>query len=561
MSDSFNPDFPEEPASGLDGHSSGGSAIDLPDEGATQAIPTVSVEPPVESVLTASVQGNLLEFQLTSPQRATTDILAAGDLHAFLLKDPEVGAALDQFAQATVELWEDAVALRAPALSTGPHEGTAAQLDRLRLKWPESHVLLTPKTSLQPHVDAQFNELLKRLVAALPLPESERKLTVVAGQIHSLVRFKQSDPGAAGSKTSISSYAGLLSALHEEPALVAVLRSMYVGVRTPARNLPTASGLGAQALTLVDLFCDRFHPEHALHRALVTGLQDGMIRLAGTVLSPPVMSAFLALLAEDLPTQEADDHKNRVLVYTDWLDHIVPLEARLRQEGFQAFITDSLEACPQINRRKQPNIIILRLRAQPSIVIKAIHYLLSNGVTLTETPTFLLVDGQHIDRLTSLLALGIEDILDLLGRLDQVILKLKKVRSRLVGSSRAQLAQAGAGAGTSGNLSDMNLIDLLQALGPSQRTARVTLHAPEPSTDVLSLYLNKGCISFAELGALKGDAAVHQAMTWHQGNWLVEHVTDAELPASNTSLSNEAILIEGCRLLDERARGAESAPA
>ncbi len=560
MSDSFDLELPEEPASSLDGHSSGGAPIDLPDEGATQSIPTVTEDPAIESVLTASLQRNQLEFQLSSRQPFTTDIFAHPDVHAFLIKDADIATALDRFASQTSELWEDDISLRTPEASANGHEALAAQLERARRLWPDTRALITPKKNILPHADAQFLELLKRLVAALPLSEAERKLTLEAGQLHALLRFRQSDLIAAGAKTSTSSYTRLLSALHEEPSLASVLRSMYVNAKSSAHSQPTAAGLGAQALTLVDLFCDRFHPEHALHRALVTGVEAGLAQLSGTLVQKPTVDAFLALLEEDLPAQEADDHKNRVLVYTDWLDHIFPLEARLRQEGFQAFITDSLEACPQISRRKHPNIIILRLRAQPSIVIKAIHYLLSHGVTLTETPTFLLVDSQHVDRLTSLLALGIEDILDLQGRLDSVILKVKKVRTRLVGSSRAQLAPT-AGAGTAGNLSDMNLIDLLQALGPSQRTAKVTLHSPEPSTDPLSLYLNKGCVTFAELGALKGDAAIHRAMSWHQGNWLVEQVTEAEIPSPNTSLSNEAILIEGCRLLDESARGAESASA
>lgn len=545
-------DFALPEPEALDGHSSGGAPIDLPDDLAPVSEPAVEpgVELSVESVLTASVQKTQLELQLTSPQSWTTDVLAHADHHALIVKDPDVAAALDRYVEATAELWEDDQSLRSTTAPAGASEGFAFQLERLKQKWPDARALVTPKKNVPAQVDVQFNELLKRLVGAMSLSDADRKLALDAGQIHALLRFRQSDPGAPASRMSIQSYGRLLSALHEDPALTALLRSMYVKGRTPA----------AGALTLVDLFCDRFHPEHALSRPLLSGLGVALAHLA-SVVERSVIETFLAQLGEDLPAAEADDQKNRVLVYTDWLDHIFPLEARLRQEGFQTFITDSLEACPQINRRKHPSIIILRLRAQPSIVIKAIHYLLSQGVTLTETPTFMLVDDQHIDRLTGLLALGIEDILSLQGRLDPVILKVKKVRSRLLSSARSYLTQATAGTETSGKLSDMNLIDLLQALGPSKRTAKVTLRPAEGTADPLSLFLNKGCVTFAELGNVKGDAAIHSAMAWHQGNWLVEQVNEAELPAPNTTLSNEAILIEGCRLLDENARSAESASA
>jgi hypothetical protein len=555
MSESLDLELPDDPdAPALEPERSASIDLSGPESvpPPASALPAV---PAVPAVLTATLQRGQLEIQFSSPEALATDFLAHSEYHAFLVKDPQVGPLLDEFEKSTAELWEDDVSLRSSmSVSDLGSDPFTSVLTRMTTKWPESRVLLTPKRSLPSGVDAHFNQLVKRLLTALPLSEAERKLAADAGLIHSVVRFRQNDAGGSVSRAALSSYARLLPALHEEPGLLNVLKAMY----TRSAPAPAAHPLAAQVLTLVDLFCDRFHPEHALHRNLVNGVAAALGNLTGKLLNQQVLDAFTALLEEDLPALEADDHKNRVLVYTDWLDHIFPLEARLRQENFQAFVTDSLEACPQINRRKHPNIVILRLKAQPSVVIKAIHYLLSHGVTLTETPTFLLVDAQHIDRLTGLLALGIEDILDMHGRLDPVILKMKKVRSRLIGASRSQLSQATAGAGTSGHLEDMNLIDLLQALGPSQRTARVTLHAPEAAQGSLSLYLNKGSIIFAQLGELTGDAAIHRAMGWKQGNWLVEQVPDTELPAPNTTPSNEAILIEGCRLLDESARGSEA---
>jgi hypothetical protein len=101
----------------------------------------------------------------------------------------------------------------------------------------------------------------------------------------------------------------------------------------------------------------------------------------------------------------------------------------------------------------------------------------------------------------------------------------------------------------------MNIVDLLQALGPSQRTARieVTQGGDNPP---LTMYLNKGNIIFAKLGDLSGENAVFEALAWQDGVWVSEPVEEADLPAPNNTMPNEAILMEGCRLLDERTKEA-----
>lgn len=97
----------------------------------------------------------------------------------------------------------------------------------------------------------------------------------------------------------------------------------------------------------------------------------------------------------------------------------------------------------------------------------------------------------------------------------------------------------------------MNIIDLLQALGPGQRTTKIIATPAGSTTDRLEIYLDRGNIVFAQLGDLQGAEAIYAGMTWEEGTWAIEPIEREELIRSNNEFSNESILIEGCRLIDE----------
>jgi hypothetical protein len=104
--------------------------------------------------------------------------------------------------------------------------------------------------------------------------------------------------------------------------------------------------------------------------------------------------------------------------------------------------------------------------------------------------------------------------------------------------------------GSTGSLSDMNLIDLLQALGPSRRTTKITVNS-SATGEKLELYLDQGNIIFAQVEDLQGAEAIYLAMTWEEGTWTLEPIKEMDVREPNNDLSNEAILMEGCRLKDE----------
>jgi len=109
-----------------------------------------------------------------------------------------------------------------------------------------------------------------------------------------------------------------------------------------------------------------------------------------------------------------------------------------------------------------------------------------------------------------------------------------------------------------GNLSQMNVIDLMQSLEMGRKSCQLSL---SNDGDKCEVFFVEGQVKLATYGSLVGDAAVFKVLRWTGGNFQLdfEGKTDKE----TTQLNTQGLLMEGLRLLDESARdgGGEPEPA
>src|SRR6266851_5486367 len=106
-----------------------------------------------------------------------------------------------------------------------------------------------------------------------------------------------------------------------------------------------------------------------------------------------------------------------------------------------------------------------------------------------------------------------------------------------------------------GNLSQMNVIDLMQSLEMGRKSCQLSLaHEGEKCV----VFFVEGQVKHATYGSLVGDEAVFKVLRWTGGNFELdfESKTDKE----TTQLNTQGLLMEGLRLLDESQRegGGES---
>src|SRR5215813_9798403 len=110
-----------------------------------------------------------------------------------------------------------------------------------------------------------------------------------------------------------------------------------------------------------------------------------------------------------------------------------------------------------------------------------------------------------------------------------------------------------------GNLSQMNVIDLMQSLEMGRKSCQLSLSNEGEKCEV---FFVEGQVKHATYGSLVGDEAVFKVLRWTGGNFQLnfEGKTDQE----TTKLNTQGLLMEGLRLLDESTREgggeAEAAP-
>src|SRR5579862_8372552 len=115
-----------------------------------------------------------------------------------------------------------------------------------------------------------------------------------------------------------------------------------------------------------------------------------------------------------------------------------------------------------------------------------------------------------------------------------------------------------------GNLSQMNVIDLMQSLEMGRKSCQLKLNR---DGDKCEVFFVEGQVKHATYGSLVGDEAVFKVLRWTGGSFQLdfEGKTDKE----TTQLNTQGLLMEGLRLLDESQRdgggepeaAAQSAPA
>jgi CheY-like chemotaxis protein len=113
-----------------------------------------------------------------------------------------------------------------------------------------------------------------------------------------------------------------------------------------------------------------------------------------------------------------------------------------------------------------------------------------------------------------------------------------------------KMSKAGAADGiVRGNLSQMNVIDLVQSLEMGRKSCSLTL---TNENDKCEMYFAQGQVTHAVYGPLNGDAAVFKVLRWTGGNFEIDF--EGKTSQQTTQLNTQGLLMEGLRLLDESKR-------
>jgi len=414
--------------------------------------------------------------------------------------------------------------------------------------------LLSYKENIPLNYGGIIGQYVDKLCQKLGLPKQDQLVIVDAAYLHNLARYYYHDIDEKNHPEIVKLTAKLLKSLGYIPAVAEILEYMYSdAVDKNSRNI-SLEALGGNIITIADMLCENIQTDQKLTLDKFDAIKKKMRELSGKRFFREVVEAFIGVMQEEILSQHTSTGAAQIMIYANDLGAALPLELRLKNDGFRVVTASTIDSLANLYGRSSPDIMILVIKGNPDEITASIDNLGINGLDYRQTPTFLLIIGDLTANWTSLLEKGIEDVMSFDNNFDLLIVKLRKIQSQLLAKSGAISMVDDRSIGAHGTLKDMNLIDLMQALAPGRKTAKISIKSNTHSSSQLDIVLNQGQIIFAKLDDKSGAEAIYEGMTWTEGNWQVEPLDDKDLPVPNNRLSNDAILMEGVYRLDEKAK-------
>ncbi|MFH1687081.1 MAG: DUF4388 domain-containing protein [bacterium] len=393
-----------------------------------------------------------------------------------------------------------------------------------------------------------------KLCRRLGLPDKLRLQIVNAGYLHDLARYYYHLDQQKDQRAIIKLTTKLLGSINYPPVVVEMLHSMYKNLEGKYTKRLPVEILGGNILTIVDLYCENVDVNEKLALDRFEIIKIKYRNVTGKLLLGEVVDAFCHMIEDEILAGDAGETATQIMVCADNPSSLYPIERRLRREGHRTIAAYTIEAAAVLCGRAAPDFLVLQLHGEAGEIGAKVDLLIGLGIDIEQIPTFVLISGCAAAEVTSLIEKGVRDVQTFEVNLDLLVNGLQKCVEENKEKDASQRIVKESYGGTQGRLSDMNLIDLLQALGPSRKTVKIFATNDDNPDDRLLLYLDRGAVCYAELDQQVGAAAIHEAMTWRDGSWLVQPVAGVELPQANNDQPNEQILMEGCRLLDETTR-------
>ncbi|MFN3476785.1 MAG: response regulator, partial [Candidatus Methylomirabilales bacterium] len=232
----------------------------------------------------------------------------------------------------------------------------------------------------------------------------------------------------------------------------------------------------------------------------------------------------------------------RILVVDDNRMVLEMVADRLREEGMEVVTAQNGLEALQLTQSHRFDLILLDILIPWLNGLEVARLLKADARTAAIPIIFLTVKDKSQDKVTGL-QLGADDYITKPFEWEELVARVHSVLRRAVGPLKASPKAKGI----AGGLADVSLATLIQLIETDKKSGVLTLIRGEESGYIL---FNEGQIVNAVVGKLQGEAAVYELLAWNEGGFAFEpYHTPAE---PGIVLSNQALIMEGIRRMDER---------
>jgi len=223
------------------------------------------------------------------------------------------------------------------------------------------------------------------------------------------------------------------------------------------------------------------------------------------------------------------------------------LFTRFIKESYEISFAQSTEQAAALLEQHRIVLIISEVRQKN---YNGIDFCRKAKQTNSNLPFCFFTSENREDVISKSLVAGADDFLAKESSSQVVFLKL----NRLIQRNHQARHQTGDG-GVSGSLQEMGFMETVQILANREKDALIKI--TNQDNKQAEVYLHAGEIIFARCKDLEGENAIYELLGWENGFFQVD--TPKNLPERNVFGSTEAIMLEGCRLLDEESRDLKEA--
>jgi uncharacterized protein (TIGR02266 family) len=192
----------------------------------------------------------------------------------------------------------------------------------------------------------------------------------------------------------------------------------------------------------------------------------------------------------------------------------------------------------------RPDLILLDCMMPELDGFEVAAALKSNPETQDIPIIFLTARGRVEDKIRGL-ELGADDYLIKPVRREEMLARVRNVLRRLESRRVAAPAESSL---MRGRLEVMGLPNIFQALEAERRTGTLRLTHDGRRGEILFL---EGRVAYAVEGERQGEAAVYRMVAWDTGDFELEQTSGSGPASAQITRSNQSLLVEGMRRLDE----------
>lgn len=308
------------------------------------------------------------------------------------------------------------------------------------------------------------------------------------------------------------------------------------------RDKEDDTSLATQILALVWYRYYAFENMQGGPQASPETIKLGLRQQAGHLASSPVVESYVSIL-EQASGQQGIGLRRNIFIVGNVPDLSPNLVHELKRHGFRTVEVANLEETEHLCNRQAPDAVLVNHDSFPEQTLKfgwsAMKDRQGAGPAL-----FALTESSEPSLIMNLMESGFSDVFAPPFNAAVLVARISKTLAIVTRKGES----ASGRQGFSATFNELSFTDLIQALAGGGKSVRILLE--RPTGEKADIYMRTGQIVHAACGKVSGIEAVYEVISWHNdGSFRVVPAT--QFPPDTISTSNDYILLEGCRRLDE----------